>query len=297
MNKDELRKFYDDRLIAIVKYFLETNGTNPDVANKFGLTVSVINRNLIDQERIIRLFDLKENEIEWLPLDSKFDSYGEFIWHEIRLRKRMNSSRGIEVYRKIFVNKEVKEFNALINLNDLYASEERQYTFLVSAALTFRMGLENLARLIGKDINLVESKIFYYRANLSSSLNYLFYYANYDQNKALQDFLTYYNKLLETKNGKDKKGLIELINVIGDNKIKRFLVTPVDIDSLSLEELEDIVNYQLKYALDYLSICRMFHFKKHIYYDRVKKILGNKPELEKKMDQLMKYIRNQTKVF
>ena len=296
MSIEERKKYYDQRLVEIVKCLIVTNGTNFEIANTLGLTKSTVNKNIINQERIISLFDLKENEIEGLPLDSNFDSYGEFIWNEVRKRKSEHKERGKQKskYKEFYQNK--VRFEPLINLEELYATEDKQYSFLTSSALTFRLDLETLSRLVGKDVDTVSSKVFYYRGSLEMSLKYLFYYENNNQEVALQNFLIYYQKLILAKKNGNKKELEELIKVIGDGNVKQILAVPSAINTLLDKEIDAIIEYQLKYSLSNAAIRRMFHFDVNNYVNRAKERLLGNPVMESRMNQLIEYYKTKSKL-
>lgn len=292
----------DAEIVYIVRRYLVDRMTAKKIDLELGYS-NKANKVLKDREGIIALFDFSENEFPELPLPDEISSYGEFIWEEINKKKKEDREAAISSYRETIkdviipsktsqleTEKEIGEqVPARVEISRLYNSEDKQYRFVVMAALHFRLDLNSLSILLGKDQNIINQKCKNYVSSMHNALEYLFTEELYSQEVAIQDFLIYYDELMNALNSGDKDKSSALVKLLADSQVRELKERYKSGDVWSLEDLEILLNYQLKYAISTSNIGRNFSINRKTYADRLKSIFEIRPDLKDRYERLTEW--------
>lgn len=178
-------------------------------------------------------------------------------------------------------------------LNELFKKIENQKSFVLEAALVFRLNLDSIFQLFDiEDIFKVNTKEELYNKLLQEnfmidySLKYLFYADSTDQDMAINNFINYYNKLmisLKLHNNTYR----EYLDVLKDKEIDN--IKSKSTEDLNNEDYFAILNYQLKYAMPTRMVEKEFDIYRTTYTRRINKILAENPLLSEKYHNLMNY--------
>lgn len=136
---------------------------------------------------------------------------------------------------------------------DIVAKDEKeQFAFLKHIALYFHLNHESLAELFNyKNMNSEELKDYILKKSNSSyySFKYLFNECNFDQELAKQNFIIYYDEMINAIRNKDIKERNNLIRKISDYKIIELKKSYKRGHILTEEELIIFQEYMEKYHL------------------------------------------------
>ena len=173
-----------------------------------------------------------------------------------------------------------------IRLDVVYGDKTSQYRFLVHAALTFRLHLDTLSGLLGKDENELFENMNQACPSSTRALQFLFISDIKDQELAKSRFIDYHRELLRAISDKNAQEKRRLINQITDFKVAEFKKNWQPGDKISEEDLRAILNYQLKYALTTNNIVNIFNINRSNYQKRVQQLIAQDPELKQTYEYL-----------
>jgi len=287
----------ESEIKKLVRLFLETNESDKELSLRTGISSSTVGRRLTNAEKIVELFDLDINRIPGIecPPDQ---SYGTYIYDLVRKRRKENILKGrskggkigsekVNLRRDEF-GKFISDSTPLVDLSQLYQSEEKIYKFLAHATLTFRLTLPTLSELLGMTEDEVFSKLMEHKPELSAAFEYLFVYEMLPQRDPRSNFLRYYMQLLNAKKTRDPEEQKRLLALISDKDAKKIKDTR-STESGRRQKLDigTIIRYQLKYAIKSVDIAHMFHIGYSVYAREVNLFLADKPDLRCRYDNIM----------
>ena len=282
INEEELTRI--ENIKKVVVLFLSTKATNEELAEKTGISSSTVGRYLRNEEYILKAFPNNGKEIlkkiqELLPGNS---ARGKIVGSEIA-KVSFIRNIGTEDYDS-FNNKK-------FYLEVFSADRDYQNKLLLHIALTFRLNLDSLELLFHRDKNelyellIKESNGTY----MFYSLEYLFKTDSSNQKKAIRDFIDFYCDFLEALKKNDKNEKIAIIRRVTDYSVKGIDKKTSNYEDITEEDIANLLNYQLKYALTSKIVSDTFNVSKSGYPKRVLKYIEDKPELKERYKNLSEY--------
>lgn len=178
------------------------------------------------------------------------------------------------------------------------------YNFLGKVALEYRLSLNNLCKLLGKEPN-EELKNELYNAILSTvspygklynAYKYLFNYETFNESEELSKksifvcgiFIRKYHKVVKDANEEEVKKLMNLLNEL-DLKFQNLVNRKSDY-KLTKEDYLVISKYRLKYAISRYKISNSLNIKRHTLTEKEKKI--EDPILREKLNLLDEFYKD-----
>lgn len=276
--QDNDRKEREIKLI--VKLLLRTNSSFENLSRLTKLNIPTIEERLNDEEGIVKVFSQEENTIPEFEMQDGYSSYGEYIFSEVKKRTDI-----VKMEKK-----------TRIDLSKLYSKEESQMKFLAHVALTYRLTLASLSELLGMDEDMIFRKLLKYNPSRHQSFLYAFNVDFADQEEAKTKFVELYKSIFDAKKSKDKDKIAELLSTIDDSKFIEVLehCKKRSVSSqLANDKLIVILKYQLKYALSYRGVAKIFKINPGQYNTRILELLESEPELKLQYEHLADYNRLQ----
>ena len=276
---NENEKMLDETRL-VVNLLLNNVYNDKEIAKRSGIDIDKVGYYLTNHGLIISAFCFDPN-------DTKERMKAEKIYESVQsIRARIDQTR--EVKEEI----PLANPNAKVNLGLLYKDEKKQIKFLISAILTFRVKLETLSELLNLDKDIISKKIYKYSSQYYESLNYLFYSDYYNQEIARKNFLNFYYQLLKAKKENNIEEINKCISMIDDSKINQLLNKVGEI-KFTDEEIEIIVKFQLKYAIQSTLMTNILQYNnRSAYYRRIVNFFDRNPQLEdlkNRYEELMNY--------
>lgn len=174
----------------------------------------------------------------------------------------------------------------------MYPKKESRTLFLQQVALSFGLRLEALSELTGFNKDTLMTYLTENSGALKHSLDFLFEHGFVNQDKAKQDFLIYFNSLINACNRKDKEQIRSLLEVLSDKKAVDIQKRDKNYGSLSDDDIAIILNYQLKYGLTDTQISSIFDINRRYYGKLVTDYIEDKPRLRSDYEYISDYYIN-----
>lgn len=257
----------------LVELFLKTKHSDTELAKITGISSSTVGRRLTNKERIAEAFTRN----------------GEEIYKTVMSLRKKNLLRGkiiggqASMLNNVYTNKEGDFIeNTKLRLDIIYDDLKMQMKFLFHLALTFKAKPELLASLFQIDEKEILTQLILVSGKAYSSLLYLLYHDNTNQEVARNNIITFYKDLLNAIRKRDVVTKKDLIESITDNKVSKILKKDIDINNMTDEEIFSILNYQLKYSLDITNLVNTLKINGLTYQKRVELFIQNQPELKTK---------------
>lgn len=179
-------------------------------------------------------------------------------------------------------------------LDQMFPTEEKKMIFLGKCILTFGLRLDGLSEILKMDKNELYKKIMNNNREIDSSLIMVFNHGMKNQDKAKNDFLSFYDRLCKACLEKNKDKISEVLEILSDKKaleIKKRLKIIKDSEKnepvrLTDEEVLMILRYQIKYMTNPSIIENMFRIDRTSYSKRVRKLWEKYPMLVSYFDYL-----------
>lgn len=269
----------------LVEYYLNTNKSDVEISKATGISSSTVGRRLTNKKRILEAF----------PED------GLKKYNEVAERRKANLARakiiGGQTSRlnNTIVNGKSKDFSGTVklSLDILHQNQEQQWKFLMHIALCFRLKLGSLANLFHLDEKLIIKKFLGLKGGVYNSLLYLFYQDVTDQQIAIEKFLNYYKELLTAIKNKDIEQENNLKKQVTDYSVSEFIKEFETSKTLTDDNIEVLLNYQLKYALTFDNMINRFNLNGMEYQNKVMQFISDKPYLKERLDALIDYASKQ----
>ena len=277
ISKEQEEKILKETKI-LVDLFLETNASDIELSTKTGISSSTVGRRLTNKENIIKVYPL--NGIE--------------LYEKIMANRQNNLQKGKVIGGQASIlnnmpieNKPISNIPKL-KLELLYADEKKQMQLMKHIALTFRAKPPLLAYLFGIDEEVIIKQLFN-NENTFNALNYLINNDYADQEVVKIKIIVYYRDLLNALKNKDKNEINNLISKVSDYKANEIIRKREEGSRISDDDLETIINYQLKYSLSQIEIGKIFGINANHYSMRVQKFLETNNELKEPYEALTNY--------
>lgn len=180
-------------------------------------------------------------------------------------------------------------------------NQKKYYKLILKIALTYRLSLDNICLLIGKEIT-KENKdalknIFYIISNeiytYKRSSIILFDYetineSKIDSNSSFKMALNFYNRYMEANRNKDKEAINELIDELNelDLKIKQIRTRDKAV-KLTQDDYDAICRYRIKYSISQKEISECLDIRRETLRAYESRIENSK--LQKKLNILNDY--------
>lgn len=274
--EQELKMIEETRLL--VNLFLTTQESDIDLEKRTGISSSTVGRRLTNEKRIREAFGEK----------------GDKIYEQIMAIRKNNLQKGKKIggqksmLNNVYTKSENGKFSGStkLRLDVIYDSELLQNHFLFHMALTFRAKPATLAELFQLDEKKLLETLIGVSLGGYNSLLYLLYHDNTDQDLVKQNIISYYRDLINAESSKDMVTKKSLIDMVSDEKVaeikKQIEEDNKSIIELTNEELESLLNYQLKYTLSINELANTFGIDASIYQKRVEILIQSLPELKER---------------
>lgn len=277
----------------LVELFLKTNLSDIKLAKETGISSSTIGRRLINKEVIINVFNQPENKLT-LPKDKYHHSYGEFIYDLVKQKRQHNLYKGrskggsIAIEKHGYVKNLKGKYTSLdkINLNEIYKDEINKYKFLGLSALTFRLKLNTLTKLMAMPDEELKQKLFYYNEDYLKALDFLFFKDKSNQKVALKNFKMFYTDLLNAIRNHNKTQVHDLIGLLHDMDFAKLK----NGSKITVNDLNSVINYQLKYAYDMAKMAQLLHLSEKDYILMLKDYFEKQKTLQENYLLLVNYL-------
>lgn len=175
------------------------------------------------------------------------------------------------------------------------------YTLMMKMALTYRLSLNNICILLGKEPTNENKKevydifelLFGNNINLRNCYLFLFNYETYKEpekisNVALISAYMFLKKYKKASRNHDKEEMRKLISELNDldNKVKPLKLRDTS-KRLLKQDYFNVVDYRIKYSLSVNAVCNILKIKRDTLRDFEKRITN--PRLRYKIDKLADY--------
>lgn len=300
--QNELKRINETALLCTE--FLLTNASDIELSNKTGISSSTVGRRLINQNYIYKAYDIvKENLINMGLKEEQIPQKTTELFELIQTKRHENLLRGkalggqTTLLNHVYLKDNEAKFQGVtkLSLNAFYVDVNKQYKFLINAALYFRLHLDTISLLFQIDEKELLDNMLSMGSDCYDSLKALFYNDNKSQDIARKEFVKYYRELLEAIRHKDIEEKKRLISLIGDtnavnlkNKIKESKNKEGYIN-LTDDDIEVLIKYQLKYSLTSKDVSYIFDINRANYQKRVNQLLENKNDLKNEYENLIIY--------
>lgn len=284
--------------ITLCVLFLMTNASDIELSNKTEISSSTVGRRLTNRLNILQSYDVVKTKLlenGWTL--EQIPENGEKLFELIATKRQENLAIGKSLggqttfLNHIYTRGSDGKFEGTtrIKLDALYKDPEKQYKFIVHAALTFRLHLDTLSQLLQIDENEMLENMIRIVPGAYEAITFLLYHDVCDQNTARQEFLEYYRELINAIRTKDSESKKKLISVVSDARVAKIKNEREAGDLISDEEILAILNYQIKYALKQDEVADMFKINRSNYAKRALKLLESDTGLYKKYEYLSDY--------
>ncbi len=263
---------------GLVNLFLETNLSDLELAKRIGLSAATVGRRLTNKHFIMQAFP--EN--------------GEEIYKKVQRQRKDNLIWGRKLGAAVSQIHNYQGTNyPKLNIEFFYKEREKQVQALFHMALTFRVKIGILANLFNLDEDELFNDLTNYvkeKTGLAKAFYYLCNNDYTDEEEAIHNLLAFYREYLEAIRLNDRVAAKNVISKITDIKAKEFKNKPrKPTDRISEEEVADLLNYQLKYALSGNALAMTFNINRANINYRILEYIKDKPELKKRYEDLCDY--------
>ena len=259
-SKQEDKIIYEINLL--VDLFLKTNASDLELSERTGISSSTVQRRLTDKERIVRIYP-----------------NGEELFNKISIQRKNNRENGKErgaQYSKLNNGNYNTFSNSKLKLNMFCKNKDEEMDLMFKIAIKYRLHLDTIISLFPYEVNEINE----YKDNYmyKKALDYLFMYDKTNQEIAKTDFLEYYKNLLNVKKTDELNSLVASLSKVEE------------------ENYKDILNYQIKYALNNNEVINKFGIDKDEYNKNIYLILDNDPILKDEYINLALFMKNRGRI-
>lgn len=280
VSKEQEKKMIEET-IKLVNLFLQTNASDIELEKLTGISSSTVGRRLTNKQRILAAFPFS----------------GEDVYKEIMLRRKNNLHKAkvlggqTSMINNIYLKDEIGKFvgSHKLRLDVFYDDADKQMMFLLHLALTFRLKPSSISDLFQIDEKELLEKLVIISGNAYNSLLFLIYHETFDQNVAKTNVVSYYRDLLNAKRKKDDATQKELLNKVTDALASEIIASKKSLEDFTLDELEVLLRYQLKYTLSIIDLANTFNIDAKIYEERVPFILEHNPDLKERYEFIISF--------
>ena len=257
----------------LVTLFIKNNfPSDEQLSEMTGISSSTVGRRLTNKDNI----------------NEAFGEQGEKVYAVVSAKRTQNlhNARILGAQLSMLNNgNDVK-----LKLDMLNRDENTQTKILAQIALTYRATLKTLSELFGIDEDeLLKRFKIAGIGSLYYSLNYLFNFEFPNQDIARAGVIDFYRNLITVYLQKDTEALNELMQNLTDKKARNIMNNRKSGDSISDDDLETILNYQLKYSLTTAQTASAFTIQQSNYRTRLTKYFADHPDLEERYNALADY--------
>lgn len=237
-----------------------SDGSDLGLEKVTGISSSTVGRRLTNKEWITYTFPTNGEEIYNIVVEQRKKN------GEIAKKNGWQNSLIGNVYSQGIDGK----FNGVngLKLNLFCKDLNSEYELLFKMALTFRLKLDMLTTLFVYSEKEILSRLETYK--YKNAIEYLFYFDDYNEEVARANFVLFYKRLLKAKN---EETMNRILSELNDLDTESVLIS----DGLQDEEMEIILNYQIKYALSNNEIIKLFNIDRETYNKRLIEFFGTHP--------------------
>lgn len=262
----------------LVELFLKTQESDIALEKRTGIPSSTVGRRLTNKKRIVDVYGFE---------------IGQEIYAKIMEIRKNNLQKGKKIggqksmLNNVYVKDELGKFSGStkLRLDVIYDDELLLKHFLFHLALTFRAKPKTIAGLFQLDEKKLLEDLISVSMSGYNSLLYLLYHDNSDQDLAKQNIISYYRELLNAISKQNNAEKYRLINLISDEKIatikKSLEEGKTSIETLDSKDIEELLKYQLKYALSVNELANTFGIDANIYEVKISEFLKQVDDREK----------------
>lgn len=302
ISKDQDTKRREETILLCIK-FLETNASDKELSEMTNISSSTVGRRLTNKAYIEIVYSLVKEGLIENGFKEEIPENGEKLFELIAKKRQDNLLRGKAIggqttlLNHVYLKDEQGKFegSAKLSLEVFYRDKEKQYKFLINAALHFRLHLDTLQSLFNIPEKELLDNMITVGSNVYEHLKILFYHDSTNQEKARRNFVMYYHDLLEALRHKNRDEQARLLSIIGDSKAvslkKKIRECNLKNEKLTLseEDIETLLKYQLKYMLSGHEISYVFDIDRKNYNKRIQTFLEMHEDYRERYETLADY--------
>ena len=189
-----------------------------------------------------------------------------------------------------------------LRLEELNKDERKAYMMLTYIALTYRANLTTLSELFKIDPHELHEKLLDYNYSSDShlrGLEFLFWGDKFNQEKSAEKIMAFYLAWIKLSKIEDKEARdnekAKLLGIIKSIKGYNALMKLKSGETLTEEEMLEVLKYQLKYGLTYDMLNSIIGRDPSAYNQRLLRILSKYPNVKVRYDLLMEYNKDKGK--
>ena len=261
------------RVLEAYQLLVTKNYTISEIATKLSTTESIICRDLT--------YRLKQlNKIA-----------PEIVTDEM-VRKSLETLKNHSLVNSPLISKEtyVPEQQISIYLNKFFPTKEKRMRFIRECIFTFGLRLNSVARILQLDPDEAKRAILENSNGFYNEILRVFDHSLILEDEAMNNFKTYFNRLVWTVKNKSQKDVSLVLGELSDNAIKN-LKRKENVPYTD-EQIVIILKFQLKYLLSSTKVSEMVNISAHRYANRVRALQDKYPELVAYFEDLCAFYKN-----
>lgn len=261
------------RVLEAYQLLVTKNYTTSEIAAKLSTTESIICRDLT--------YRLKQlNKIA-----------PEIVTDEM-VRKSLETLKNHSLVNSPLISKEtyVPEQQISIYLNKFFPTKEKRIRFVRECIFTFGLRLNSVARILQLDPDEAKRVVLENSNGFYNEILRVFDHSLILEDEAMNNFKTYFNRLVWTVKNKSQKDVSLVLGELSDNAIKN-LKRKENVPYTD-EQIVIILKFQLKYLLSSTKVSEMVNISAHRYANRVRALQDKYPELVAYFEDLCAFYKN-----
>lgn len=261
------------RVLEAYQLLVTKNYTITEIAAKLSTTESIICRDLTYRLRQL-------NKIA-----------PEIVTDEM-VRKSLETLKNHSLVNSPLISKEtyVPEQQISIYLNKFFPTKEKRMRFIRECIFTFGLRLNSVARILQLDPDEAKRAILENSNGFYNEILRVFDHSLILEDEAMNNFKTYFNRLVWTVKNKSQKDVSLVLGELSDNAIKN-LKRKENVPYTD-EQIVIILKFQLKYLLSSTKVSEMVNISAHRYANRVRALQDKYPELVAYFEDLCAFYKN-----
>ena len=162
----------------------------------------------------------------------------------------------------------------------MFPNKERRTKFIVESALTFGLRLETLSEVLGFDEKNLYKELIYKNNYKQDSLDRLFGLGMNVQEEAKENFINFFNSLVDAYKKKDKTRFQTILGIFSDKEAVRIANREINFNyRMTEEDALALLKYQLKHSLSVSQMELIFHMYHGSYDNKVNELAIKYPVL------------------
>lgn len=162
----------------------------------------------------------------------------------------------------------------------MFPNKERRTKFIVESALTFGLRLETLSEVLGFDEKNLYYELIYKNNYKQDSLDRLFRLGMNVQEEAKENFINFFNSLVDAYKKKDITRYQTILDIFKDNDATRLANRKINYNyKMTEEDTLALLKYQLKHSLSVSQMELIFHMYHGSYDNKVNELAIKYPVL------------------